>query len=273
MEQRDDPSDRIKRALKNLPPVKAAPDFEARLQRRLDEPERREANARWWQKIFTPERVPAFGYSLMALVAVGFVSYYMFWRSGMTPEGAVESVQAPTGRATPAPPPVLRQGESAGGLEESNSGAAASTEPGSKAPAPREIPAGKDKTPLMTKTDLPGVARDADRRLESSSRNRVGFGDASPSASQAPRDEVSAPAANVQLQQVSPSQAKKAGPLAPQMRKQQAVPSTTYDLKKGEEFRQEAAAAVTAPAPDSAARRDSLRLDSLRRARAKKPPE
>src|SRR5438552_3171161 len=98
MEQPDDP---VRRALKNLPPVNAAPDFESRLQRRLGEPERRESDSRWWwQRIFTPARVPAFGYSLMALVAVGFVSYYVFWRSGMTPEGAGEYAHPPAGRVT-----------------------------------------------------------------------------------------------------------------------------------------------------------------------------
>src|SRR6267378_6356773 len=73
------PDDSIRKALKKLPPVKAAPDFEARLKRRLLEPSQEGGVA--WRIFFGPRRVPAFAYSLVALVAVGYFSYYMFWRT------------------------------------------------------------------------------------------------------------------------------------------------------------------------------------------------
>src|ERR1041384_1739165 len=100
----------IRRALKKLPQVKAAPDFEARLQRRLNEPERHEGGRTRFG--FIPFRVPALGYSLVALVLVGVVSYYMFWRTGVVPVSTQEMVAPPPaasseGKTESAPLPAI----------------------------------------------------------------------------------------------------------------------------------------------------------------------
>src|ERR1041384_6849581 len=83
----------IRRALKKLPQVKAAPDFEARLQRRLNEPERHEGGRTRFG--FISFRVPALGYSLVALVLVGVVNHFMFWRTGVVPVSTQEMVAPP----------------------------------------------------------------------------------------------------------------------------------------------------------------------------------
>jgi hypothetical protein len=255
----DDP---IRRALKQLPPVKAAPDFEARLHRRLGETERPEEDVRWWQRIFTPARIPAFGYSLMALVAVGFVSYYLFWHSGVAPENAGESVSPPAGRVSPAPPPVLRQGEAPPESEEGGSQPAEAVQHDAKA----RVQSGARQVQVKKEKVMPEMRRDR-AAAPAEAEPKAGFGNAVNEAAPVPpasKDELSSPAQKADLQQNIPSQAKKAGPTAPQLRKEQSLPSAQFNSR----------AIMSAPAiaRDSASIRDSLRMDSLRRANAKKPP-
>jgi hypothetical protein len=222
----------------------------------------------------------------MALVAVGFVSYLMFWRSGIPPENAPEkSVQGTSeamppaaGRVTIPPPPLLKQGEGdpeSGKNEMQPAGPAVREPRRSMQYDARQLQARKDKISPGMKSDR--VETRAEGRLDDRSRSKGVYGDAAKEAAEAPKDVLSSPAPNAVFQQNIPSQAKKAGPMAPQLRKQQNISSESQDLKRSPAVMRGMVSMAAVAGIDSAAirdslRLDSLRLDSLRRAKGRKPP-
>jgi len=71
----------VKNLLKNLPEIKASPDFEEKLSRRIN-------TLGKWGHLGTRllrRPLPVFAYSLIAVAAVGMISYYIFIRSGIQP--------------------------------------------------------------------------------------------------------------------------------------------------------------------------------------------
>jgi hypothetical protein len=87
--------DRVRKLLKDLPPVSASPDFEARLRRRISEPERARVEAGWMERFFGARRIPAFAYSLVALLSVGVISYYMFRHEDVAPKMEFKDASPP----------------------------------------------------------------------------------------------------------------------------------------------------------------------------------
>lgn len=84
----DEEKNPVRKLLKDLPEMKASPDFEQRLQRRIVQEETAK-EVRILGKLFRPRYVPVFSYSLVALVAVGVVSYYVFMRTEMHPPSSM----------------------------------------------------------------------------------------------------------------------------------------------------------------------------------------
>lgn len=87
-----DDDDSLRRLMKNLPRVKAAADFEARLQHRILEEDERHGILGFLKSPFPSKRIPAFAYSLIALISVGIVSYYIYLRVGVSPIVPTESI-------------------------------------------------------------------------------------------------------------------------------------------------------------------------------------
>lgn len=95
----------LRRRLKESQHVKASPDFEARLQRRLNEARKVSSLQALLEKLGMQPRFPAYGYSIVTVLLVSVVSYYVFFRSGIAPrqesplpvvaEKSVPSAKAP----------------------------------------------------------------------------------------------------------------------------------------------------------------------------------
>ncbi|MBI3189140.1 MAG: hypothetical protein HYZ33_00680 [Ignavibacteriales bacterium] len=84
--QHIDGQEEVSKVLKELPRVNASPDFEARLQRKITEPFRKPERKRLFDFLFFPQRVPVFATSILALMAVSVISYYIFVKSGGEPQ-------------------------------------------------------------------------------------------------------------------------------------------------------------------------------------------
>ncbi|HZY09757.1 MAG TPA: hypothetical protein VFF29_01255 [Bacteroidota bacterium] len=82
----------LHRLMKSLPRVKASPDFEARLQRRILEESKSRGIFGLFTKTSSLMRLPAFAYSLIALISVGLGSYYIYLRVGVSPIVPSESI-------------------------------------------------------------------------------------------------------------------------------------------------------------------------------------
>ncbi len=84
-EHTGDNGNEVKKLLRDLPRAKASPDFEARLARRMnpeDAPSRIRRLPDWLGPL---RRIPAPAFSLAVVVILGGVSYYAFFRSGSMP--------------------------------------------------------------------------------------------------------------------------------------------------------------------------------------------
>jgi hypothetical protein len=86
--------DEISRRLKDLPRVKASPDFEARLQRKIASSGKERERKSLFDVLFFPRRVPVFATSILALFAVSVISYYVFVKS--SDESSVRIPSPPT---------------------------------------------------------------------------------------------------------------------------------------------------------------------------------
>jgi hypothetical protein len=81
---------RIAQSLRDLPRVKAAPDFEQRLHEKIGR-----AGAQETQGVLIPKlrkqrwQVPAFVLTVLAFVCVGVISYYMFLNRGVGPAAPI----------------------------------------------------------------------------------------------------------------------------------------------------------------------------------------
>ncbi|MBI4546337.1 MAG: hypothetical protein HY707_00020 [Ignavibacteriae bacterium] len=91
MNNMDDSHNPLRKLLKGLPKVKASEDFEARLQRRITSEESRRPIL---GRVFAPRRIPVFAYSLVTIVAVCLISYYVFFRTGNVPMPTEQEIPA-----------------------------------------------------------------------------------------------------------------------------------------------------------------------------------
>ncbi len=73
--------DEVVKLLKDLPRVKASADFEGRLQRKIVSSKKQSERKNLFDVLFFPRRVPVFVTSILALIAVSVISYYVFLKS------------------------------------------------------------------------------------------------------------------------------------------------------------------------------------------------
>ncbi|TLY32252.1 MAG: hypothetical protein E6K56_03800 [Ignavibacteria bacterium] len=261
------PDDSMRKVLKKLPPVKAAPDFEARLKRRLLEPS--QESGAGWRQFFAPRRVPAFAYSLVALIAVGYFSYYIFWRTPVAPPPVEEPAVRTTGHAAPPPveeprvpsmyravppsPPVIKQGES---QTAPRSGAAQGNEKSTQAVSKGSVE--KRAAGERAKQAAPSASElEKEAQLNN---ERVRAGETTSGAASAPAREATQLKSDVKIQPREENKPAAESPLESKARRL-ATPSVSAPM-----YQMESRGMVSIPVIDSAAVRDSLRLDSLNRA-------
>jgi hypothetical protein len=154
----------LRRLLHNLPRRTSRPGFEARLLHRIAAGEsagRVESPAR-----FAFHRVPAYVYSLLTIVAAGFLAYYVYFPSAPSTVPAVEephSLQAPL-TMTPPKIPELRQADKGEGVQSTRS--TAKTAPVSvNRPAGASLKADRNSGSAQTMPPvLPRAARTAPQR-------------------------------------------------------------------------------------------------------------
>ncbi|MBI5214937.1 MAG: hypothetical protein HY960_04235 [Ignavibacteriae bacterium] len=84
----------VSKLLKDLPRVKASPDFEARLHRRIVSSKEESERKSLFDILFFPRRVPVFATSILALLAVSVISYVVFMKN--RDESASTTPQHPT---------------------------------------------------------------------------------------------------------------------------------------------------------------------------------
>ncbi|MDI6780434.1 MAG: hypothetical protein QME25_09690 [Bacteroidota bacterium] len=88
IEDKNNDAEKIRRVLKNLREVKTDEEFELRLKRRLTW-EKKHKQFDFVGRYFNQHRVPVYAVSVVALIAIGIVSYYSFFRSGIVPTETV----------------------------------------------------------------------------------------------------------------------------------------------------------------------------------------
>jgi hypothetical protein len=76
---------KVIQTLHQLPKVKAAPDFDLRLQRRINIEQVTGKEASLLERVRQGWRVPAFAVSVLALVCVGITAYYSLMKQGISP--------------------------------------------------------------------------------------------------------------------------------------------------------------------------------------------
>lgn len=108
--QHNDEHDPVRKLLKQLPPVKASSDFEQRLQRRISSGEVKSESEGFIDKLFRPSRLPAFVYSLATVIVLGTIAYYAFRNAGITPAENIASLQDKE-KISPLPPSEKRAPE------------------------------------------------------------------------------------------------------------------------------------------------------------------
>jgi hypothetical protein len=105
----DDSEERVRKYLHDLPRVKAKPDFEQRLARKLAEPAPPTSGMFAW--LNASGRIPLPVYSAAALVLLAIVSYYAFFRSGALPTPPITSDEISSEPAAPLDKPTGPSGK------------------------------------------------------------------------------------------------------------------------------------------------------------------
>lgn len=225
----DDKDPKLQKILRDLPHVGASPDFEQRLQRRLTEA--RAGNETEARSGRLPFRIPAFGYSIVAVAVVGFLSYYILLRTRFeTPPSSPQIISLPR------PADTAR-----GGFREETP----VNEPEQVKPVPRKaLPPKKPLETQSAQAEEP-PAPIAPQKMKDEAVQRSGQGLISPPPSAA---EKAKPAAAVE----APAPTAEQGAVQSDVRGETRIYRSQTRLLKG-------------GVVDSAAIKDSLRLDSLRR--------
>lgn len=240
----DDRDDKLRRALKDMPAVHASPDFEQRLQRRINEEELGGRTEGFFRKLFSPRRIPVVAYSLLTIVVVGVFSYYMFFRTDVSSIDESRTLPTVDEKTKPTLPvvPQLKQGsvESQSNAQPITKGKELQGKPVVPVPFNTESRISLEK---KERIDQPVEDRD---EAERSADSRVKM-DAMQSA---PTRED---AGGIQVESGAPAQ----------MMPQTEVQDKAAPFKK--ESAQRRAYRYSALAPSSQAVVDSLRKDSLQR--------
>jgi hypothetical protein len=203
----------------------------------------------------------------VALVLVGVVSYYMFWRTGVVPVSTQEMV---------APPPAA---SSEGKTESAPLPAIGNVEAEKPAATPTASGRRKAAEPLTENKKSPAEKREAskDDRLSKQAPTNAEEGvrslvapQSSLKAGEPLRDEQKAAAQKLQVQQgiqqnIQIEEPKKQNDVE-RLKSEESAPSAARKIFDGKALTRSAAAYSAIAVPDSARIRDSLLLDSLKRA-------
>ncbi len=235
----------VRRLLKSLPQVESTEDFEARLQRRIAEEEGREDTSGIFAWLAGIRRIPVFAYSMISVIVVGVVSYFLLIRTSPVAPPAHERLAIPENREELVPAPPVDNLQKKSGSSEWRHNAASGDEVAVPTTSGGNGRRGKQVEGKMLETAVPG-----EKSMTSTTDLR--------------KNEP----ASVEL-------------AAPSVTNENAVVrGVTQGMNAigGNSALFKAARAVT-PTADSASRRDSLRLDSLQRLKTdvkhlkKKPSE
>jgi hypothetical protein len=99
----DDSEEKVRKALRDLPRVRAKPDFEQRLARKIAKNVRQDVRQDSILSYLT-SRIPTSAYSAAGLVVLAIVSYYAFFRSGAIPPPPVASDEISSASPKPTAP-------------------------------------------------------------------------------------------------------------------------------------------------------------------------
>jgi len=260
----DDSEERVRKVLRDLPRVKAGPDFEQRLARRVAG-----ADPKGRASTMFSGRIPVPAYSAAAILILAVVSYYAFFRSGALPTPPITPDEIGSEPAAP-PAPVNKPAGPAGkdelsaalkeddreGDKQSSAGVRKSKEEVGSAPtrAPRAaVEHGQNaKAPAQSQQSV--ELKQKMERTQQSAEGVSTSGLKKESQEDAAEESVGLQTAPAAAPSVSTAPGQKS--FAPQMQRNsvQASPySVTTEIFKS--------------ALDSVHIKDSLRADSLRRAR------
>jgi len=229
----------VRGLLKSLPRVDATDDFEVRLQRRIAEEESRKDRSGILAWLPGVRRIPVFAYSVVSVMVVGIVSYFLLMRT------------------TPVAPPPHERLVVPENKEEI-------------VPAPRvdDLRKKSDSREQRQRVAQQGPSRDEVSGPSSSKGNDLKGKQAEGNILEAAKPSEKPVTSKTDIQKNEPASVKLAA--APVTNGNAVARSVTQGLN--------AAAGTSAmykvqrgfsPANDSAARRDSVRLDSLRRLKTK----
>ncbi len=282
LNKHDNDNASVRKALKESRRVKASPDFEARLQRRIAESREVPALSRFWESVRLPNRIPAFAYSLATVVVLSVASYYVFFRTGDVPKqespraSIAEKLEKPTNvpesgadrdRSQTKEESEIRQIPIEKGLAAAKP---AETERKKQEPAaagremqnaPLSVPAPTPRTDEAAKAAVQEIqsegAKSKDAKWADQRKGAVLRG---------MQDAIDTAAGNVEFQ-AAPISRQVAAPQQP-LQKQTTVPPMTtgpsapqQQVRKLDNFR----SAERDEGPLSARIKDSLRVDSLKR--------
>ncbi|TAK55369.1 MAG: hypothetical protein EPO24_12200 [Bacteroidetes bacterium] len=106
-----EPENEVGKLLRQLPNVNASSDFEAKLQRRIDSEASKQERKKLFGFFIFPQRVPVLVTSIVALMAVSVISYYLFLKSKPSTSEQFNKVSQP-------PAPSLAQEENNAAAEQ-----------------------------------------------------------------------------------------------------------------------------------------------------------
>ncbi|MBI1805438.1 MAG: hypothetical protein HYR76_00110 [Ignavibacteria bacterium] len=240
----DEGDDKLRKVLRDVPTVNASPDFEERLQRRINEGGSGKKVTSIFGQLLAPRRIPVFAYSLLTVIVVGVFSYYMFFRTNVTSVDQIRQIPSVDEKAKPTVPavPQLQQG-----IDESHS-------TGQVIFKDKELEYKPDLAiPLKTQSK---VSQEYKRKIDQPVEER--------DEAERPEDKrmkTEAQQAAPMREEVSGSQVEKAAPT--QMLQQTGAQDITVPMKK--QHVQQRTYNYSVQSQHSSALSDSLRKDSLQR--------
>lgn len=233
--ENDEREHSVRKLLKSLPRVVARDDFEARLQRRIAEEERRKDKSGIFAWLPGIRRIPVFAYSVISVMVVGVVSYFLLMRTTPVAPPPQERLVIPENKEEIVPAPPVDNLRKKSGWREQRVGAASRDEVSVPSSSKGNDLQGKQAEGKVLETAKPGGEPVT---------SKTGFQKNEP--------------ASVEL-------------AAPPVTNENAAAREVTQGMNGMGGRSAMFKALRAfsPANDSVARRDSVRLDSLRRLKTK----
>ena len=261
--------EKVKRTLQSAPRIKAAPDFEERLFRRIEAERNETRKPSFLGSLFTAWRVPSIAYSIATLVILGVVVYTAFFRSGSLPTQEMisgERQESPVNKpiANGQPPsavspssaiPSTSQAQKDDGMKESGEIQRAKAPLSSGTPQSQSVQPGRqDGMNELKKAQADGGRQAGNAQQQAEGVSAVRMQNAEESAAQAVQlsTKEKTDSAVRSIQNLSPGQT--------------YTPHATMESRKVEPYLYRTVSAQEMYY-DSLRRLDSLRADSIKRAR------